>query len=181
MEIKNKKPVDISQQVINELEAIDEADKATIEIKEKDIDERHFPLRWNEEKRDYEWDEEEVRAFYEDPANVSRTVYCPEVNVDLLDDWGMFGFEPGFIFIEKVNYKGSVTLADKAASLGLSMAVDPKTGLGVISHYDYFPKRKFDHQIIRKSDYHGLFNVLGDIFTRKRLRDGGDQPKMLPE
>jgi hypothetical protein len=95
-------------------------------------------------------------------------VYCPQINVDLTDDWGMFGFEPGFILIKKVNYKGSRTLADKAAGLGLSMAVDPKSGLGVVAHYDYFPRRKFEHQIIRKSDYKGLFSVMSDIFTRKK-------------
>ena len=83
----------------------------------------------------------------------------------------MSGYEPGFIYIEGVRYKCASTLADEAATLGLSMATDPGTGLGVMNHFDYFPRHKFDYQLIKKSDYPEVFSIMTDIFTKKNLGD----------
>lgn len=169
---KKRVPVDISEQLITELDALLEAEARTVILTEKDFPERKFPIRWNPNKEIwYErvWDEGEVRKFYEDPENISRTIYCKEVNVDELDDWGMFGYTPGFVYIEKVNYKGSRTLADKAASLGLVVAVDPKSGLGIMNHFDYFPKHKFDYTLIRRENDPKLYALMCDIFRVRKL------------
>lgn len=171
----HKIPASISDQLIRELEALNEAEATTTIIGEKDFPERKFPIRYNPNSpkqlvsQRYEWDESEIRKFYEDPENVSRTIFCKQINVDELDDWGMFGYTPGFIYIEKKRYEGERTLADKAAGLGLSIAVDPKTGLGVMNHFDYFPKHKFNYQLIRQSEYPEVFKIMTDIFYKRRV------------
>lgn len=162
-------PIDVSQQFIKEIELIDEAKAKTVEFNERDFPERKFPIRYNKGTKRWEWEEEEVRRFYEDPDNVSRTIYCPRVNNDETDDWGMFGYGPGFTFIEKATYKGERSFADQAALLGLSIVVDPKTGLGVMPHNDYFPKNKFERQLIRRYDRPALFGLLCDIFTKRAI------------
>lgn len=172
-----KRAVDISGQFITELNAIDEASKITKTITEKEFKERKFPLRYNPnslsewEHQKYEWSEGEIRKFYEDPENVSRTIYCPSVNVDDTDDWGIFGTTEAFIYIEKLNYKGNKTLADQASSLGLSIKIDPKTGLGVLGHGDYFPRHKFECCKIKKSEYPEIFTLMCDIFTKKEIKN----------
>jgi hypothetical protein len=182
MELKNKVPVDVSQQFIDQLDAISDAEKSTTILSEKDFPERKFPIRYNPKKVDkwgtgtHEWDEKEIKQFYEDPENLARTLYCPQVNIDELDDWGMFGFTPGFIYIEKRNYKGQRTLADKAAGFGLSVAKDHKTGLSVIPHFDYFPKHKYDYQLIRLSEYPAVFKIMCDIFSKKKIETSVEKP-----
>jgi hypothetical protein len=167
--LDGKRFVDISGQFINELDTLSDAIKSTTVISEKEFKERKFPIKFNYETHNWEWNEDEVRKFYEDPENVSRTIYCKKLNVDETDDWGMSGFTPGFIFLEKINYKGSKTLADHASSVGLSIGTDPKTGLGIMNHFDYFPKNKFDYRMIRKDGERRLFEVMCDIFTKRKI------------
>lgn len=171
---KKKVPVDISDQLINELEALTDAEKTTVKLTERDFPKREFPTKWNPNPDiwyEKEWNEKEIRHFYEDPENVRRTIFCKSINVDETDDWGMFGYTPGFIYIEELNYKGAKTLADKATSLGLSIVVDPKTGLGVMNHFDYFPKHKFEYELIKKSKLPDLFKLMCDIFFHKKISD----------
>ena len=182
MEDTHKIPVDVSQQLIDQLDAISDAKESTTILSENDFPERKFPIRYNPKStktwvfEKYEWDEKEIRKFYEDPENIARTVYCPEVNFDQLDDWGMFGFTPSFIYIEKSNYKGRKTLADEAAVLGLSVIKDPKTGLSAIPHFDYFPKMKYNYQLIKKSEYPQVFKIMCDIFSRGKLGTETEKP-----
>ena len=191
--LHGKVPVDISGQLIQELERLDETKAKTTKLTEKDFPKKEFPIRpdpnakgiqadngkWYYNWEGYKWNEKEIREFYKDPENISRTIFCRKMNVDELDDWGMFGYEPGFIYIEEVRYKGEKTLADEAASLGLSVAVDPKTGLGVMNHFDYFPKMKFDYQLIRKSEYPEVFEIMCDIFSHKRIGNQGQESSPL--
>ncbi len=152
----------LGQQFLNELNAISETEKETREIVEKDFPDRKFPLGQGEEI---------IRKFYEDESNISRTIFCPEINVDEIDDWGMFGYTPGFIYIESKRYEGSRTLADEASLLGLSTATSP-SGISLISHFDYFPKYEFNYQLIRKSHYPADFEILLKMFGVKRLEGG---------
>jgi hypothetical protein len=161
--------IDISDQLINELNALDRAEASVVKIDEKKFPKRKMPIKYNPDTCGFDWKEEDIRKFFEDPENVSRTIFCNKVNSDLLDDWGIFGYTPGFIFIEEKNYNGNKTLADRAASTGLSIAVDPKTGLGVMSHFDYFPKHKFEYEVIRQKFDPKLFALMADIFTKRRI------------
>jgi len=182
MELKDKVPVDASQQLIDQLDAISDAEKSTTILSEKNFPEKKFPIRYNPNSKkvfvweQYEWNEDEIRKFYEDPENVARTLYCPKVNIDETDDWGMFGYTPSFIYIEKRNYKEQRTLADKAAGLGLSVIKDPKTGLSVMPHFDYFPKHKYDYQLIRQSEYPEVFKIMCDIFSKRKIETNAKKP-----
>lgn len=183
--MEGKTLVDMSAQMIEELNALSDAVASTSNIAEKKFKERKFPIRYNPkskaklESQKYEWNEDEIRKFYEDPENVSRTVYCKSVNVDELDDLGKFGYTPGFIYIEKKRYEGNKTLADQASSVGLSIGVDPGTGLGVMNHFDYFPKHKFDYQLIRQTEYPEVFAIMCDIFTKKKMGDSQKKNTLL--
>lgn len=167
--MEGKKLVNISAQLIEELDALSEAVKVTTNITEKKFKETKFPLRFNDKTHRYEWDDKEIRKFYEDSENASRTIYCREVNVDETDNWGLFGYTPGFLYIERKKYEGVKTLNDQASSVGLSIGVDPKTGLGVMNHFDFFPKHKYGYQMIRRTEYPELFNLMCAIFTKRKI------------
>lgn len=175
--MEGKKPVDISAQMIEELNVLSDTVASTTNIAERKFKERKFPIRYNPESKArfvsdrYEWNEEEIRKFYEDPENAARTVYCKQMNVDETDDWGMFGYTPGFVYIEKKNYESAKTLADQVSAVGLSIGVDPKTGLGLMKHFDYFPRHKFGYQSIRRTEYPEVFDLMCDIFTKKEIQD----------
>jgi len=177
----DRKVVDLSGIILRDLDALEKTEKIVRRFREFRFPEIKFPVNvWRPEKREWEGHEDEIRRFYEDPKNIERTIFCPKINNDETDDWGMFGFGPGFIFVESRNYRGRKTLTDRMASAGLSLVVDPKTGLGVMPHYDYFPKNKLKHILIRKYDASDLFNLMVDIFSKKRLEDKGSPPA-LPE
>lgn len=163
----SKRIIDLSKQTANEFYALDEAAKSTVQVTEKDFPERRFPMKFNPKTYKYDWEEGEIRNFYEDPENIPRTIFCREINVDETDGWGMFGYTPGYIYVEKKRYEGSKTYADEAASFGLSMGFDPKTGLGVMNHFDYFPRYKFEYQLIKKSDQPEIYSIMKDIFNKK--------------
>jgi len=167
----SKRPIDLSKQTANEFYALGEAEKSTVKLAERDFSERRFPMKYNPKTYKYDWKENEIRNFYEDPENISRTIFCREINVDETDGWGMFGYTPGYIYVEKKRYEGSKTFADEATSFGLSMGFDQKTGLGVMNHFDYFPKYKFEYQLIRKSDQPEIFAIMKDIFNKKGFAD----------
>ncbi len=170
--------MDWPDQLIKQLDALNEAELSTRVI-EKKIKERKFPLRWNNELKLYEWSEGEIKDFYDDPENIRRTIYCQSVNIDETDGWGMFGYTPGFIYIERRNYKGSKTFADRFSALGLSVGVEPITGLSIMSHFDYFPRQKFDYRIIKKTENPEIFAVMCNVFNNKIKSDLSDG-KTLP-
>ena len=89
---------------------------------------------------------EEVLKEFFTPDAVQRLVYCPQINRDMTDDWGMFGYEPGYLFVCGRNYEGAHTLADEGVLKAITTEMI-KTASGVelmtIPHYDYFPRHKF--------------------------------------
>jgi hypothetical protein len=167
-------PVNISDQLINDLNALSQAEATMTKIGERDFSKRKMPIKYNTWTCQFEWKEEDIRKFFEDPENVSRTIFCNEINVDMLDDYGAFGYTPGFIFIEEKRYNGNQTLTDRMASAGLSIAVDPKTGLGIMQHFDYFPRNKLEYETVRRRHDPKLFALMADIFTKRRIESGGD-------
>lgn len=171
--MKDRRFINYSEQLIHQLETMEEVLNSTNESSERNFDERKFPIKYNLIKGKCGWNEQEVRQFYSDPENLVRTIYCKNINVDETDDWGMFGFTPGFIYIEGKKYEGNKTLADQAASLGLSVATDPSIGLGLMNHFDYFPKHKYDYQLIRKSDYPEMFELICEIVIKRKLGNSG--------
>ena len=107
-----------------------------------------IPFSWSKDHNIIEPSEEELREFFT-PEVVQRLVYCPQINRDMTDDWGMFGYEPGYIFVGSRNYEGAQTLADEGM-LKAKTTEMIKTASGaelmIIPHYDYFPRHKFSTQ-----------------------------------
>ena len=93
--------------------------------------------------------EEVLRKFFT-PEVIQRLAYCPKINRDETDDWGMFGYEPGYIFVCGTAYEGARSFNDQAALIGKRGDDKIKTASGVeiytIPHYDFFPRRKFINQ-----------------------------------
>jgi hypothetical protein len=113
--------------------------------------------------------EDELKKFFT-PEMISRLVYCPEINIDTTDTNGFFGYQPGYLFVCGLNYKGAKTLGDEAMLSGLSLK-NTTTNSGAeitsIPHYDFFPKRKFIHQIITPRNtpktYEFIRNLLENV------------------
>lgn len=109
-----------------------------------------IPFSWSKDHTIIEPSEEELKEFFT-PDVIQRLVYCSQINRDMTDDQGMFGYEPGYIFVNSRKYEGAQTLADegmlKAKTIGMI-----KTASGaeliIFPHYDYFPRHKFSTQLI---------------------------------
>ncbi len=93
--------------------------------------------------------EEVLREFFT-PEVIQRLAYCPQINRDETDDWGMFGYEPGYIFVCGTAYEGARSFNDQAVLMGKRGDDKIKTASGVeiyvIPHYDFFPRHKFINQ-----------------------------------
>ena len=100
--------------------------------------------------------EETLDTFFKDhPEATDRLLYCPEVNVDELDSWGMFGYEPGYIFIVSRIYEGNKNLADKVfLPTAMGNPLETPSGITIMQypHYDFFPVHKYRTQILKESD-----------------------------
>ena len=177
---KDYQPVNASEQFLKELEATLQAESATEKYEERDFSDKDFPLNWAQMNGKEKWSKEDLEKFYEDPANRSRTIFSPQMNNDITDDWGMFGYGPGFVYISGRRYEGSKTLADKAALLGLSLISDPKTGLGLLKHNDYLPRDKYKLTRITRYEFPKVFNAMCEIFARKKFEaeKGSDRPRL---
>jgi hypothetical protein len=96
---------------------------------------------------------DELGAFFRDtPGAAERLIVCNQINVDLTDDWGMFGYEPGFLFVCGKNYTGASTFNDATfmteLAAGPSITTESGGSIPVLNHYDSFPRTKFDAQFI---------------------------------
>jgi len=177
---KDYQPDNASEQFLRELEATLQAESAMEKYEEREFSDKDFPLNWSQMNGKEEWSKKDLENFYEDPANRSRTIFSPNMNNDVTDDWGMFGYGPGFIYISGRTYEGSKTLADKAALLGQSLIIDPKTGLGILKHNDYFPKDKYKSVLIRRYEFPRVFDTMCEIFARRKFeaQKGRDRPRL---
>lgn len=93
--------------------------------------------------------EEVLKEFFTSEV-IQRLAYCPQINRDETDDWGMFGYEPGYIFVCGTNYEGTRNFNDLAALSGKTGSDKLKTASGVeiyaVPHFDFFPRKKFTTQ-----------------------------------
>lgn len=98
-----------------------------------------------------DWDEPtdtELDKFSQEHTDFwERIFFCPQINRDLLDDRGHYGYIPGFIYVKATEYKGARTFSDLFLLEGktLQPRVTP-SGINIweIPHYDLFPRHKTD-------------------------------------
>lgn len=118
----------------------------------------------------WKWSEEELVSFYEGSIGVenkARTIFCPNINADLLFYEGPTS--PGFIYIEEVKRRGVESLTD--VDFNLSLQNEPTTGVSFLGQYSSFPQGKFRFKAITRDDYAQLYNAMAKIFlnTPKKL------------
>lgn len=159
--------VSVGDDLVGDLEDLIAAREQTVAIVENDIQPRELPGTWNPELRKRVWEEDEVRKFYQDPDNWHRTLFCPKINNDLTDGWGMFGYAPGYIFIRGSRYPGARSIADESMLLATSYAIDEDTGMGLLPHFDSFPYKKLNFDLITKTEDPKLFDLMCDMVAKK--------------
>lgn len=127
--------------------------------------EENFPeflkFPWDTYKNDLEKEptEEEMKKFFTPEVISQRMIFCPEINVDSTDDWGIFGYEPGFIFIQGAQNKGIHCLNDLAWAKGTSLKM-AGASIFILSHYDFFPRNKFSNVLITSSRHKKIYDFL---------------------
>lgn len=110
--------------------------------------------------------EQDIKLAITDELVRQRLIYCPEINNDLTDGWGMFGFSRGFIFLIGKTHNETTTINE-------DMWQQAKTTKGIevgrhfmqgLSHYGSFPISMFEYEIIRSEvetlEYERLINAL---------------------
>ncbi|MDP4010063.1 MAG: hypothetical protein Q8P53_03730 [Candidatus Shapirobacteria bacterium] len=124
-------------------------------------------------ERTTEPSEEELKRFFT-PEMISRLVKCPQIKVDETDDWGMFGYEPGYFFVCESRYKGAKRFNDKDLLIGRSLrSATTSTGYSIteIQHADSFPRDKFDKQTITASKTPRTFAFLRKLLDNVNPND----------
>lgn len=106
-------------------------------------------------------DPEVLRAFFTPEIVQKRLIYCPQINNDLTDDWGMFGYSQGFIYIIEKRHNDTTTFNEDMWQLGRT---DKGLELGdhfmrYIPHYDFFPRTMFNANIIREEVDRRVFSA----------------------
>lgn len=87
----------------------------------------------------------------------------------MTDDWGMFGYEPGYIFIYGRRYDGKRTLNDamilhRMSITGIRITKDNKITIPIIPNYDFFPRYKFYTQEITEERTPDTFAYIDGLF-----------------
>lgn len=130
-------------------------------------------------------DPEVVRAFLTREVMASRLLFCPSINNDMTDDWGMFGYSPGFIFLSARIKDFETTPATELWERGQIDAVIEIGGtlLRAIPHFDFFPKGMFEYSLITSyrsgRSYGALLEALG-VTPEMELETQLQDPKMRP-
>ncbi len=144
-----------NEQFLEELANAQAAVAAGIEVKEFDLPFLKIPNGWPADdkvrivlSKDNEPTEAALHEFFTSEVMSQRLILCPEINRDMTDDWGIFGFEPGFIFVCSLAHEGEHCFNDFFWKTNQSLSWDPVTKLPILPHYDCFPRRKFHSQEI---------------------------------
>ena len=128
--------------------------------------------------REHEPSEEELKKFFT-PEVLQRIIYCPKINIDLTDDFGMFGYEPGYIFVCKSRHKGFQSFSDQFFLEGRTTqnTIATKEGVEilVVPHYDVFPRAKFQSQTITQRRTPKTFEFLNKIIRPQNALDKPSQ------
>lgn len=124
--------------------------------------------------------EEELRKFFTKDVIEERLIFCLKINRDLIDGWGMFGYEPGFIFICKRAAKRVSCLADIAWLQGrtLTKAEECNYNIALLPHFDYFPQASFIYQLVTASRTPKTFDFLKSLFKRLAKLESSNLPKL---
>lgn len=116
--------------------------------------------------------EEALENFFKKEVIEDRLIFCPKINSDLTDGWGMFGYLPGFIFIKKMNYTGSRCINDAIWLQGLTPRLTFAEAsescpyeIAMLDHFDYFPRSKYSYSIITQKENERIF-----AFLKKKFR-----------
>lgn len=126
----------------------------------------HLEFPFNSKK---EYSEAEVEAFFTDEILSERVLYIPTINRDLTDHFGMFGYEPGFVFIEGINpQRGeeAKNLNEYAWLNGLSTK-ETNTPVHYMEHWDSFPYKKFDFTIITPGSHLPIYQKIYEFLVKK--------------
>lgn len=110
--------------------------------------------------------DEEMKDFFTPDIVSKRLIYCQKINIDQTDDWGMFGYEEGFIFIETLRRTGEHCFNDSCWNSGESVRESKEYDILEIPHYDFFPRAKFDFVIITKSRLPMVFAFLQEYLRK---------------
>ncbi len=124
--------------------------------------------------------EEQLATFFTDEVLTQRLMICPVMLRDPTDCWGIFGTEPGFIFIQKgVRFdREARTLAEDLWASGKSVRL-ARTNSGleiaVIGEGIVMPRcKEILYQEVRGSEHPNAFK-----FLCKRLFEDGKYPEIV--
>ncbi len=134
--------------------------------------EQEVPYKWNPKWGARVIDPEnaptptQLLAFLEEtPGAYDRLIYCPQINNDHTDGWGMFGYSRGFIFVNGVRYAENHTLSDIHFMDNIDAPSTPSgRRLPTISHYDFFPRNKLYTQEITERTAPEAFAFLVQLY-----------------
>lgn len=151
-------------------ETLEEED-AVLDLKEKDFDYQGDDEECYPSFIEFPWttndvpSEEEMRIFFTAEIILERLFFCPNINRDMTDDWGIFGYEEGFIFVEGALHNSVQCLNDLAWREGGQLKESTDYTVPELLHYDFFPRNKFSSIAITESRHLTVFQ-----FLRKELR-----------
>jgi len=165
-----------NEQFLEELANAQAAVAVGIEVKEFDLPFLKIPNSWPADdtvhiilSEDNEPAEAILQGFFSPIVVSQRLILCPKINRDMTDDWGMFGFEPGFIFVCGLAREGERCFNDFFWKTNQSLSWDPVTRLPILPHYDYFPRRKFHSQEITQERTPRTFTFLFQLVKQRRV------------
>jgi hypothetical protein len=138
----------------------------------------------------------ELTQFFTPEVLRERLIVCPTMNVDVTDDLGVFGYEPGFIFIQQgqIMNRAPVTINEAHWINGSTLRlVETPTGLviPVLPHKDFMPRNseEIKFQEVRHSQNPNTFHFLCEVvfgeahypskgeFSAKLNAKGKNQPR----
>ncbi len=126
--------------------------------------------------RDSELTEEELRAFFTREVIETRLIACAQMNRDETDDWGIYGYEPGFIFIQKgeVFQRQPQTINEKEWASGRTLTLHETRGgynVPTMGHKDLFPRSAGELMVqeIRESNTPKTYKFLCTLLTGSEI------------
>ncbi|MBP9864415.1 hypothetical protein KBC54_03130 [Patescibacteria group bacterium] len=107
-----------------------------------------------------------LNSFFTHEVLGERVLICPQINVDLLDHWEIYGHEPGFIYIVglKPEWERPSTMSEESWVQGTLVGMHPGLVCGSISAYAHFPVRMLDYELLTHSrDCPAFEHLLGRV------------------
>ncbi len=153
---------DPAKEFIAFLEALEDIPADVREKKQEEARERFRSL--SSLSLPKERDDATLDAFFTPEVLAGRVLLCPKINVDLTDGWGMFGYEPGFIYIvgmeAAARWTTPKTLNEEAWVQGLTACMRPGLLCGSIPMYEDFPITMLAYELLTSRRDERAFNYL---------------------